>query len=173
MKNIKTWRKPWTRDITKNNNQRQKKAMEMHTVQSQHRQRLLKSAQQSLTSPQRPPSLEWTIYKLSYSLFSCAFVLLTFMLEHLVSVLLIFFDGVPYYFANHRQNYKFCCISILSNTKNVSVWISPSVHSKWPVPGVQTMESGAKSRAEGEKRHSFVVFFPLTFLCTAPANYLS
>ena len=86
----------------------------MHTVESQHRQRLLKSAQQSLTSPQRPLSLEWTIYKLSYSLFSCTFVLLIFMSAHLVSVLLIFFDGAPYYFANHRQNYKFCCISILA-----------------------------------------------------------
>ena len=146
----------------------------MHTVESQHRQRLLKSAQQSLTSPQRPLSLEWTIYKLSYSLFSCTFVLLIFMSAHLVSVLLIFFHGAPYYFANHRQNYKFCCISILAClTRKTSQWISPSFHSKWPVPGVQTMESGAKSRAEGEKRHSFVVFFPLTFLCTAPANYLS
>ena len=132
--------------------------MEMHTVESQHRQRLLKSAQQSLTSWKRPLSLEWTIYKLSYSLFSCTFVLLTFMLEHLVSVLLIFFDGAPYYFANHRQNYKFCCISILSYTKNVSVWISPSQYSKWPLPGIEVVESAAKSWAEGEKRHPLVVF---------------
>ena len=144
----------------------------MHTVESQHRQRLLKSAQQSLTSPQRPLWLEWTIYKLSYSLFSCTFVLLTFMLEHLVSVLLIFFDGAPYYFANHRQNYKFCCISILSNTKNVSVWISPSQYSKWPVPGIEVVESAAKSWAEG-KSGTPSLFFPLTFLCTTPANYLN
>lgn len=141
-KQLKTWRKPTgARDVTKNG-----------------RQRLLKLLQQSLTSPQRPFSLEWTIYKLRYSLFSCTFVMLTFILEHLVSVLLIFFDCAPYYFANHRQNYKFCYISILSNTKKVSVWISSSLHSKWPVPGVHLMESGPKSRAEGKKRHPSFFF---------------
>ena len=143
--------------------------MEKHTVESQHRQRLLKSVQQSLTYPQRPLSLEWTLNRLSYSLFSCTLVSLTFMLEHLVSVLLIFFDGAPYYFANHRQNYKFCCISILSNTKNVSVWISASLHSKWPVPGILIVESAAKSWAE-VKSGTPSLFFPAHFSLHRPGQ---
>ena len=77
---------------------------ERHSVESQHRQRLLKSK----------TNLERAIYKLSCSLFSHNYVLLTFFFEHLVSVSGIFFDCSTYYFANDSQNYKFCCISILA-----------------------------------------------------------
>ena len=78
--------------------------MEEHTDESKHRQRLLKST----------TNLERTIYKLSRSLFSHNCVLLTFFFEHLFSVSGIFVDCSTYYFANHSQNYKFCCISILA-----------------------------------------------------------
>ena len=130
---------------------------ERHSVESQHRQRLLKST----------TNLERTIYKLSCSLFSHNCVLLTFFFEHLFSVSGIFFDCSTYYFANHNQNYKFCCISILAcPTRKTSQCESALLFiQNGPFQAFRQWRLGQKAKRRGKNST------PLTFLCTAPDNY--